>query len=60
MMPAWKQIHGFLTPQSSMTTRDIATRVGESVRHVGRVLRWMEGEGFVRLIPGSNPFRWSA
>jgi hypothetical protein len=59
-MTGYEKIKRILTPQSRMTTAEIAKHVGLSVGHIGRVLRWMDKHGHARLIPGSSPYQWSA
>jgi hypothetical protein len=59
-MTAFEHIQRLLTPQSRMTTTEVAAAISRSIGHTRRVLRWMEERRMVRLVPGGNLHIWSS
>jgi hypothetical protein len=58
-MTALQSIQLLLGQRNPLTTSQIARTIGQSVGHVGRVLVWMDQNGFAQLIPGSYPYLWT-
>ena len=55
----YTRIEALLASGEAFTTAEIAKRLALSAGHIGRVMRWLHGNGRATLVPGSTPFRWT-